>query len=119
MSEPIPFPAIMTERTVAAMLGVSVDTLRRARKSRKISYMMIGGRPKYRPEHVNAYLSAMEVPACQPMTSQDASGITGSPAVPTVPNGAGHGLTPPPDRRAAHHLALTILTPPASRSRSG
>lgn len=119
MPDPLPFPMLMTEKTVAAKLGVSVDTLRRARKSRKIAYVMIGGRPKYRAEHVSAYLAAMEVPACQPMKNQDASGITGSPAGLTVPSGAEPGSTPTPDRRAAHRSALTILTPPRSRLPDG
>ncbi|MFK4046167.1 helix-turn-helix domain-containing protein [Roseomonas mucosa] len=111
----------MTEAQLAESVGVSVDTIRRARRAGQIGFIMLGKKPRYLPRHLTEYLEAREVRPCaanERITSAE-SVTTGSASVPTVRSGAALGSIPLLDRRAAHHSALTILSKPSSRSRSG
>jgi hypothetical protein len=64
MPDPIRFPQLLTEPAAAEVLGVSVDTLRRARKAGKISHTIIDGRVRYTDAHLISYIKAGERPAC-------------------------------------------------------
>ncbi|MDJ0391479.1 hypothetical protein QMO56_25585 [Roseomonas sp. E05] len=121
MTDPVSLPRLLTEVVAAERLGISIDTLRRERRRQRIGYTLIGGRPRYTERHLADYITANEVAPCAKADriSSAASGITGSPAAPTVRSGAAPGLIPSRDRRAAHLSALTILSKPSSRSRSG
>jgi excisionase family DNA binding protein len=116
-------PQLLTEREAATVLGVSVDTLRRERRRRRIGYIMIGGRPRYTPQHLRAYISLREVHPCDESSSdllaQDTSATTGLADGQTAPPGAARGSIPTSDRLAEHRSALMILQPQGSRSRSG
>ena len=115
-------PDLLTERQAADALGVSIDTLRRERKRRRIGYIMIGGRPRYTDRQLAAYISLREVKPCDENSNQlapDKSATTGSAGGRIAPCGAERGSTPTLDRRAEHRSALMILQPPASRSRNG
>jgi hypothetical protein len=57
-------PRLLTERQAAVALGVSIETLRRERKRRRIGYAMTAERPRYTDQHLAAYLSAREVQPC-------------------------------------------------------
>ena len=76
-----PLPRLIAERDAAALLGVSADTLRRARQRRDIGYIMIGGRPRYTETHLQDYLARREVRPCQGSRgpAQAASPATGCP----------------------------------------
>jgi excisionase family DNA binding protein len=54
---------VYTEKQAAALLQVSVDTLRRARRSRRIQFRLVGCRPRYTQEDLNAYLESSKVSA--------------------------------------------------------
>ena len=117
---PLPPPPLF-EHEVAEWLRVSIDTVRRERRKGRIKYKMIGGRPRYRHEWVADYIDSNGVSPClegEP-ESVSKSAHTGSREGRTAPLGAEHGTMRPPDKRAAHRSALTILGGPRSRSRSG
>lgn len=57
---------ILTESEAAAVLRMSVKTLKRRRAAGQISHVRDGRRVLYRREHVEAYLDAAEVVASAP-----------------------------------------------------
>ena len=120
MGDAVQFPRLLTEREADAALGVSIDTLRRERKSGRLGYLNVRGRPRYLERHLLAYLDAQDVKPCESEpTGRGRSGTTGFPDAPIPPSGAAPGSTPPAARRVAHRLALTILQPPESPSPGG
>jgi hypothetical protein len=115
-------PRLLTERQAAVALGVSIETLRRERKRRRIGYAMIAERPRYTDQHLAAYLSAREIQPCDEsnnLTGRGRSANIGSAGAPTAPCGAEPGSTPGHDKLAEHRSALATLQPQASRLRSG
>ncbi|WP_368415292.1 helix-turn-helix domain-containing protein [Falsiroseomonas sp.] len=78
MGDVLAFETPMTEADAARRLGVSIDTVRRERKRRRIRYVMIGGRPRYTPAHLVEYLAAQEVAPCRDSSDRDSSPATGS-----------------------------------------
>jgi excisionase family DNA binding protein len=57
---------ILTEAEAAQKLRMSVKTLKRRRSAGQIGHIRDGRRVLYRPEHLNAYLDAVEVAASAP-----------------------------------------------------
>jgi hypothetical protein len=116
------FPHLLTEQQAADALGVSIDTLRRERKRRRIGHVMIGRRPRYTHWQLAEYVSIREVKPCDEDSNQlapDKSATTGSASGGIAPCGAEHGSTPTLDRRAEHRSALMILQKRGPRSRGG
>lgn len=114
-------PKLLTEREAAEMLGVSIDTVRRERKRRRIGHAVIGGRVRYTQDHLAKYIETWSVSACpaDEPTTLARSATTGSPSAPTAPSGVEHGSTRRPDRLAVHHSAQAIFGRPSLPSRHG
>ena len=104
-------PRLLSEREAARTLGVSVDTLRRERKRGRIGHTFIGGRPRYTPQYLMAYVSAREVEPCKPTSDQSVrakSASIGSADDQTALSGAGRGSILTPDKLAEHRSGLAI-----------
>lgn len=103
-------PALLTEREVADVFGVSVDTIRRLRRAGKISHTSIGGRIRYTEEHVLAYLER-EIRPCRHGNGNVLERLegVGLASGQTAPPGAGPGTTDLHDRQSAHRLAQRMF----------
>lgn len=51
---------LISERDAAKLLGVARQTLWAYRKRREISFVLIGDRPMYKPEHLEIFLARVE-----------------------------------------------------------
>lgn len=115
-------PELMTEAEAARRLGVSAATIQRERRKRAIGHVLIGGRPKYTPAHLAAYITSKEVAPCHAApapTDLPSSAAIGSAGAPGAACGAAPGSTPHHVRLAEHHSALTILQSPRRPSPPG
>ncbi len=103
-----------TEREAAAILGVSLNTLRRERRLGRIGHTAVGRRPRYMKSHIANYLKANETSPCQKLEGAQHPWLaSGSASALTAHNGAGHGLTQKHDKRAEHRSALLMLRLPS------
>ena len=114
MSKPIRLPKLHKEHKAAKALNVSVYTLRRLRKARKIGYTRIGERAHYTDRHLADYIEKENVEPCQDSKTSGLAGsaITGCRSDQTVRSGAGPGSIPQLGRQDAHRLAQTIFKRP-------
>ena len=114
MADVATLPKLYTEAEAAEELGVSVATLRRERKRRRIGFKRIGQRKvKYTDAHLAEYLERQDVEPCPDETSGSGkSADTGSPARPSPPTGKSPGSTPTPDSGEAAALARQIFARP-------
>lgn len=55
-SHSVRIPNLLTEREAAKVFCVSVNTIRRLRRARKIAHTCIGCRIRYTEQHLVAYL---------------------------------------------------------------
>ncbi len=107
---PLRIPKLLTEREAAEVFGVSVDTIRRLRRTGKIAHTRIGGRIRYTEDHLLTYLER-ETRPCRGdrenglERSADAGSASGQTALP----GAEHGSTDLLDKHGAHRLAQRIF----------
>ena len=101
-------PNLFTEREVADFLRVSVDTIRRERKSKRIGCVYVGHRVFILDVQLLEYLTCQQ---SEP-TGKGRSESTGSHNVLTARYGVALGTTQKPDRHAAHQLAQQIFGKP-------
>jgi len=106
-------PRMMTEADAAERLGISVFTLARERKARRIAYRKMRGGVRYTEADLAAYVESIRVPSCRDTETDSASKseASGSASGPTAVPGVGRGSILSLDRRAAHRLAQTTLKP--------
>lgn len=110
MAEPIRLPRLLTERDAAKALGVSNDTLFRERRRGRIAFTLIGNRVRYTEAHLAEYIEN-RTQRCRANETIDrsSSANTGLANGPTPKCGAGAGLIPAHDKRAAHRLAQSTF----------
>ena len=94
-------PTVYTEDEVARQLGVHQETLARERRARRIAYTSVGGKIRYKPEHIEAYLRDRECAT----TSR-----------PAAASGTSTATIQPLDASAAHRLACEIAASPTKPS---
>ena len=114
-------PRLLTPKMVAEQLGVSVETVHRERKRRRLGFVKVGGQIRHTDDQLHAYLrSGREDPCAGTFgTASEKSEATGSVSGPAAQHGTAPGSMPQLDRLAAHRSAQMILTKPNSRSRPG
>ena len=114
MTDVVRVPKLLTEPEAAKALGVSVDTLRRLRKARKIGYTRVGGRVRYTEQHLADYIDRENVEPCRGNETTDParSATIGCCSGQTARSGAGPGSMPQLDRSDVHRLAQTIFKRP-------
>lgn len=110
-----PLPRMYRDREVLMLLAevgivMSLDTLRRERKRRRLGRHKVGGRIYTTAEQVADYLTLCRSDPCQPPPDQARSGITGLHATQSPPTGAGHGTTQSVNKLAEQCSSLVRTT---------
>lgn len=93
-----------TEKEAAALLGVSVITLRRERQAGQIGYLKIRCRVRYTNSHLSEYLTRNE--RCPTLPSESDSIFSGS--VPTQMRGA-HAIMMQKQDKQNEHLSAQMF----------
>ena len=116
MGDVVGLPVLLTEKTAAARIGVSLTTLQRHRRAGAIECTKIGRCVKYTEQQILDYLESCkcrEKPA--PLNSENISSANGA----IRRTGADAGLIPSRDRQNAKVLALKTLRKQQSSSKAG
>ncbi|WP_366553310.1 helix-turn-helix domain-containing protein [Aquibaculum sediminis] len=119
MSNVHALPTLLSERQAAEALGVSIDTVRRARQRGEIRASFIGRRWKYRAEWIEDFIDRRALQWQGEGETAFRSAPTGCPAAPAPPPGTAPGSIRRPARPAEPPLAQTISRPPSSPSPPG
>lgn len=119
----VALPKLFSEREAAASLGLSVDTMQRARAAGRIRFKRLGngkGRIRYTESDLLDYLERCEENSCRQNTKSPVkSDPIGLASAQTASNGAEHGTTPPLDKRAGSRLARAAFKKPMTGSPIG
>lgn len=106
---------LLTEEEVAQWLRCSKYTVRREVAAGRLRSTKVGVKSRFTHEMIFQYLSEQEKDKCEgkmKVPTQAKLETIGSRNAQTARYGVEHGLTPTPDRHAAHHLAKQIFGAP-------
>jgi len=105
----VTLPTLHTEKTAAALLGVSAGTLRAERKAGRVAVTWIRSLPRYTDAALNDYLERSTEP-CRDQPHRSASVTTSSSAGRRRRTGTPDGSTDEQVRPDAGAWALRIMT---------